>query len=76
MAAQKNVSIVNCSSIGGVKGYGGGAVYCMAKHGLVGLGRAIVANYVYDGIRCNTVCPCGIETAMGALIMLSFCGTP
>ena len=68
MIRQKSGTIVNCSSIGGVKGYGGGAVYSMAKHALVGLGRCIAAEYVYDGIRCNTVCPGGINTAMGPVL--------
>lgn len=66
MRNQKAGVIVNCSSIGGVKGYGGGAAYVMAKHAMVGLTRAIVCEYAYEGIRCNTVCPGGIETAMGS----------
>lgn len=69
MIAKKNGCIVNCASIGGVKGYGGGAAYSMAKHGLVGLGRVIAAEYLYDGIRCNTVCPGGINTQMGTVIL-------
>lgn len=64
MQKQKSGTFVNCASIGGKKGYGGGGAYVAAKHGLVGLGRAITSEYIWDGIRCNTVCPGGMNTAM------------
>lgn len=54
MIKQKDAAIVNCASIGDVKGYGGGAAYTMAKSALVGLGRFIAAEYAYECIRCNT----------------------
>jgi NAD(P)-dependent dehydrogenase (short-subunit alcohol dehydrogenase family) len=52
---------VHCSSIGGVTGYGGGAAYSVAKHGLIGLSRVIACEYCQDGIRSNVVCPGGMD---------------
>jgi NAD(P)-dependent dehydrogenase (short-subunit alcohol dehydrogenase family) len=55
---------VNCASIAAKTGYGGGAAYIAAKHGVIGLGKAIAAEYITDGIRCNTICPGGMDTPM------------
>jgi NAD(P)-dependent dehydrogenase (short-subunit alcohol dehydrogenase family) len=52
---------VHCSSIAGVTGYGGGAAYSVAKHGLIGLSRVIACEYAQDGIRSNVVCPGGMN---------------
>jgi NAD(P)-dependent dehydrogenase (short-subunit alcohol dehydrogenase family) len=60
MQKQKSGVFVNCSSIAGITGYGGGAAYSVAKHGLIGLSRVIACEYAYDGIRSNVVCPGGM----------------
>lgn len=54
-------NIVNVASIGGVRGARAGAAYTASKHALVGLSENTA--YMYVGkIRCNVVCPGGVET--------------
>jgi NAD(P)-dependent dehydrogenase (short-subunit alcohol dehydrogenase family) len=55
-------SIVNVSSIAGVEGQAYSAGYCAAKHGLIGLTRALAVEYTADRLRVNAVCPGGMLT--------------
>lgn len=55
-------NIVNVASIGGVNGCRAGAAYTASKHALVGLSKNTAFMYVGKGIRCNVVCPGGVET--------------
>lgn len=55
-------NIVNVSSIAGVEGQAYSAGYCAAKHGLVGLTRALAVEYTADRLRVNAVCPGGMLT--------------
>lgn len=56
-------NIVNVASIAGVEGEVYSAGYCAAKHGLVGLTRALAVEYTKERIRVNCVCPGGMPTA-------------
>ncbi len=56
MLEQGSGSIVNNSSIGGIRG-GGGEIYIASKHGLVGLTRNAALTYGPDGIRVNAIGP-------------------
>lgn len=56
-------NIVNVASIAGVEGEVYSAGYCAAKHGLIGLTRALAVEYTKDKIRVNAVCPGGMPTA-------------
>jgi meso-butanediol dehydrogenase / (S,S)-butanediol dehydrogenase / diacetyl reductase len=55
-------NIVNVGSIAGVEGQAYSAGYCAAKHGLVGLTRALAVEYTADQLRVNAVCPGGMMT--------------
>jgi NAD(P)-dependent dehydrogenase (short-subunit alcohol dehydrogenase family) len=55
-------NIVNVSSIAGIEGEVYSAGYCAAKHGLVGLTRALAIEFTKDRLRVNAVCPGGMVT--------------
>ena len=56
-------NIVNVASIAGVEGEVYSAGYCAAKHGLVGLTRALAVEFTKETLRVNVVCPGGMPTA-------------
>ncbi|KAK8168679.1 hypothetical protein BKA80DRAFT_183836, partial [Phyllosticta citrichinensis] len=57
-------SIVNVSSLLGLKGGVGSAAYAASKAGVIGLTRALAAEYGPLGLRVNTLVPGYVETAM------------
>lgn len=57
-------SIVNNSSISGIKATPKLSAYVAAKHGIVGLTKTVGAEYADRGIRVNAVCPGTIVTPM------------
>jgi len=64
MAVRKAGRIVFVASTAGLKGYAYVAPYVAAKHGVVGLMRALAAETAKSGVTVNAVCPGFVETDM------------
>jgi len=64
MAAHKKGSIINVSSVDGMKGANGLAAYCSSKWGIRGLTRVAAMELGHRGVRVNSVHPGGINTIM------------
>lgn len=54
--------IVNVASTAGLTGYAYVSAYCAAKHGVVGLTRAVALETATKGVTVNAVCPGYTET--------------
>lgn len=68
MLKQKQGSIINISSVVGVKGNAGQANYAASKAGIIGFTKSIALELGSRNIRCNAIAPGFIETEMtGAL---------
>jgi meso-butanediol dehydrogenase/(S,S)-butanediol dehydrogenase/diacetyl reductase len=55
-------NIVNVASVAAVMGEAYSAAYTAAKHGIVGLTRALAIEYLDTPLRVNCVCPGGMDT--------------
>jgi NAD(P)-dependent dehydrogenase (short-subunit alcohol dehydrogenase family) len=64
MASRKSGRIVFIASTAGLKGYAYVAPYVAAKHGVIGLMRALAAETAKSGVTVNAVCPGYVETDM------------
>jgi NAD(P)-dependent dehydrogenase (short-subunit alcohol dehydrogenase family) len=56
--------IVNIASTSGLRGYPYVAAYCAAKHGVIGLTRALALEVAQRHVTVNAVCPGFTDTAL------------
>lgn len=61
---QRSGSIINMSSVVGVKGNAGQANYAASKAGMIGFTKSIALELGSRNIRCNAIAPGFIETEM------------
>ncbi len=64
MLKARNGSIINMSSVVGVKGNAGQANYAASKAGIIGFTKSVAAELGSRNIRCNAIAPGFIETEM------------
>ena len=64
MQSRRSGRIINLSSIAGRTGTPMLSAYCAAKHGVVGLTRALAEELRCDGILVNAICPGSVDTEM------------
>lgn len=63
MVANGGGSIINIASVAStIKGVPNRFIYGTTKAGLMGLTKAVAADFVGQGIRCNAVCPGTVQT--------------
>ena len=66
MLKQRNGSIINMSSVVGVKGNAGQSNYAASKAGIIGFSKSVALELGSRNIRCNVIAPGFIETEMTA----------
>ncbi len=66
MLRQRSGSIINISSIVGIRGNAGQSNYAASKAGVIGFTKSVALEYGARGVRCNAIAPGYIETEMTA----------
>ncbi len=68
MLKQRSGSIINITSVVGVKGNAGQSNYAASKAGIIGFTKSIALELGSRNIRCNAIAPGFIETEMTAVL--------
>ncbi|HET9262313.1 MAG TPA: SDR family NAD(P)-dependent oxidoreductase [Vicinamibacterales bacterium] len=64
MFERRRGRVINIASVAGRKGFAYSAAYCAAKHGVVGLTRALAIEAAPKGVTVNAICPGWLDTDM------------
>lgn len=67
----RRASIVNVASVGALAALPMMSIYCASKAAVLGLTRAVATELAPD-IRCNAICPGGIDTPMAQTFLAQF----
>ncbi len=63
MLARSSGSIINMASVAGsIKGAPNRFVYGATKAAVIGLTKAVAADFIAKGVRCNAICPGTVES--------------
>ena len=62
MIAKGYGKIVNLASVAGLRGLGLSVHYCAAKHGIIGLTKALAMETADHNINVNAVCPGTVQS--------------
>ncbi|ALH96116.1 SDR family oxidoreductase [Acinetobacter equi] len=63
MLSNKSGSIINMSSVASsIKGVPNRFSYCASKAAVLGITKAVAADFITQGIRCNAICPGTVES--------------
>ncbi len=68
MLKQRSGSIINMSSVVGIKGNAGQANYAASKAGIIGFTKSVALELGSRNIRCNAIAPGFIETEMTGVL--------
>jgi NAD(P)-dependent dehydrogenase (short-subunit alcohol dehydrogenase family) len=63
MIKRQSGKIVNISSVAGIRGLGLSVHYCAAKHGVLGLTKALAMEVADHNINVNAICPGTVESS-------------
>lgn len=63
LTEQRSGSIVNVASTAGIVGYRNFSGYVAAKHGIIGMTKAVALDYAPYKVRVNAVCPGSVRDA-------------
>lgn len=66
MIERRRGRVINIASTAGRVGFAYTSAYCAAKHGVIGLTRALALEVATKGITVNAICPGWVETDMTA----------
>jgi NAD(P)-dependent dehydrogenase (short-subunit alcohol dehydrogenase family) len=72
MCAQRNGSIIVMASVHGLQIIPGCFPYPVAKHGVIGMVRALGVQYAARGVRVNAIAPGYIETELAKQYWATF----